>query len=226
MTPDRARCLETLARQILRIQRDHPVRVAIDGPDAAGKTTLADELAPLIERSGRPVTRASIDGFRRPRAERIARGHDSPEGYYRDSFDYPTLRAALLDPLGPGGSRRFRCRVFDYRTDAPVAAPTETAAPNSILIFDGGFLLRPELVGCWDFSVFVAVTFAEIQRRAVARDAGLFGSDEAAAHRYAVRYLPGQSLYFAEARPQETADLVLDNEDPGRPRLRAGGALG
>ena len=50
MTPERSRCLESLARQILRIERPHPIRVAIDGPDAAGKTTLADELAPMIER--------------------------------------------------------------------------------------------------------------------------------------------------------------------------------
>lgn len=74
MTPERTHCLETLARLILSVECPHPARVAIDGPDAAGKTILADELALLIERSGRPVIRASVDGFHRPRAERIARG--------------------------------------------------------------------------------------------------------------------------------------------------------
>ena len=99
MTPERSLCLGELAGLILRVERGHPVRVAIDGPDAAGKTILADELAPQIERSGRPVIRASIDGFHRPRAERLARGPESPEGYLHDSFDYPALRADLLDPL-------------------------------------------------------------------------------------------------------------------------------
>jgi hypothetical protein len=42
MTPERSRCLESLARLILRVERPHPVRVAVDGPDAAGKTILAD----------------------------------------------------------------------------------------------------------------------------------------------------------------------------------------
>ena len=65
MTPERSGCLETLVGLILRVDRPHPVRVAIDGPDAAGKTILADELVPLIERSGRPVVRASIDRFHR-----------------------------------------------------------------------------------------------------------------------------------------------------------------
>ncbi len=222
MTPERARCLELLARMILRVERPHPVRVAIDGPDAAGKTILADEIAPLIERSGRPVIRASVDGFHRPRAQRYARGTESPHGYFHDSFDYPTLRAALLDPLGPGGNLTFRRRIFDHRTDEPVAAPAESAPPNAVLVFDGVFLLRRELIDLWDFTVFVAVPFAETQRRAVARDAATLGGEEAARYRYAVRYVPGQRLYFAQARPQDKADAVVDNEDPDRPALRVG----
>lgn len=220
MTPERARCLEALARLILRVERPHPVRVAIDGPDAAGKTILADELAPLLERSGRPVVRASVDGFHRPRAERCARGPESAEGYYFDSFDYPALRAALLDPLGAGGDRRYRRRVFDFRTDEPAAAPTETAADNAILVLDGVFLMRRELIDLWDLSVFVAVPFAETQRRAVTRDQVLLGDEEAVRHRYAVRYVPGQQLYYGRAHPQEKADVVIDNVDPDHPSLR------
>ena len=220
MTPERSGCLETLVELILEVDRPHPVRVAIDGPDAAGKTILADELAPLIERSGRPVVRASVDGFHRPRQERIALGPESPEGYFRDSFDYPALRATLLDPLGPGGTREFWRLVFDFRTDRPVAAPMETAPANAILLFDGVFLLRPELVDLWDFSVFVAAPFAETRRRAAGRDLAPFGNRDELLHRHAVRYVPGQQLYFRLAQPLAKASAVLDNEDPGRPRLR------
>jgi uridine kinase len=210
---------------VLRVERPHPVRVAIDGPDAAGKTTLADELAPLIERSGRPAIRASIDDFHRPRRERIARGSESPAGYFHDSFDYTELRAALLDPLGPGGSREFRRRIFDVRTDEPVTAPVEVAPARAILVFDGVFLLRRELIDCWDFSVFLAVPFAETGRRAVARDLTLFGDEEEVLRRYAARYIPGQQLYFSQAHPLEKADAVVHNEDPDRPRLRLGSAF-
>ena len=58
------------------VSRPHssPLRVAIDGIDAAGKTTLADKLAPLIEAQGRPVIRASIDGFHRLRSLRYRLG--------------------------------------------------------------------------------------------------------------------------------------------------------
>lgn len=69
-----------------------PARVAIDGVDAAGKTTLADELAvPLPE-----ATRLSADDFLRPPEDRHRRGRESPEGYYQDSFDHARLRQAVL----------------------------------------------------------------------------------------------------------------------------------
>jgi uridine kinase len=202
------------------VDRPHPVRVAIDGPDAAGKTILADELAPLLAASGRAVIRASIDGFHRPRAERLARGPESPEGYYSDSFDYPALRRVLLEPLGPGGDRRIRRRVFDFRTDQPVECPLEAAPADAILLFDGVFLLHRELRDVWDFSVFVAAPFDETVRRAAARDGQLFGSEEAARRRYAARHVPGQRLYFELETPQDRADAIVDNTDPRRPRIR------
>ena len=57
----RAQLLEELAGAITRVELSHPTRVAIDGPDAAGKTTLAEELAPIVQSYRRPVIRASID---------------------------------------------------------------------------------------------------------------------------------------------------------------------
>ncbi len=224
MTPEREACLRRLANLILAVDRPHPVRVAIDGTDAAGKTILADELAPLVAVSGRAVVRASVDGFHRPRAQRLARGSESPEGYYHDSFDYPVLREVLLDPLGPAGDRTIRRRVFDVRADEAVDCPSEQVPVDAILLFDGVFLLRRELRDVWDFAVFVAVPFDETVRRAARRDLEALGSGEAVRHRYAVRYVPGQKLYFEAEGPERAADVVVENGDPGCPLLRRRGA--
>jgi hypothetical protein len=35
-----------------------------------------------------------------------------------------------------------------------------------------------------------------------------------------VRYVPGQQLYYGQAHPQEKTDVLVDNEDPDRARLR------
>src|SRR5579859_7005639 len=111
--------LSQLADTLVSLQRSHPLRVAIDGIDASGKSTLADQLVPVIEQRGRPVIRASIDGFHRPRNQRYQQGPDSPAGYYEDSFDYAALQSSLLHPLGPRGSRHFRRAIFDVRNDVP-----------------------------------------------------------------------------------------------------------
>jgi uridine kinase len=211
--------LARLAKIIVSIDHTHPLRVAIDGIDVAGKTTLADELASLVEQQGRPIIRASIDGFHRPRQERYQRGQDSAEGYFEDSFDYKALRDVLLQPIGPHGSRRYQRAVFDFHTDTPLPMRLEEAAPNAILLFDGVFLQRPELYDLWDYRIFARVDFEVALQRAMVRDQVLFGSSEPVKARYLQRYIPGQRLYLQAVHPQERADVVLENNDLMYPRL-------
>jgi uridine kinase len=128
----RAGVVTAVAVGIDAVTCSHPVRVAIDGPDAAGKTTLADELAVVLRARGREVIRASIDGFHRPRSQRHRQGPESPCGYYEDSFDQERLLAELLHPLGDAGSRLYRTRIFDYRADAPVRAEPMRASADAI----------------------------------------------------------------------------------------------
>ena len=66
-----------------------PGRVAVDGPDAAGKTTLADAVAALTG-----VARVRADDFLAPPSIRHA--EESPEWYYAHAFDLAALRAAVL----------------------------------------------------------------------------------------------------------------------------------
>ncbi|MBA3552378.1 MAG: hypothetical protein H0W27_05860 [Actinobacteria bacterium] len=88
-----------------------------------------------------------------------------------------------------------------------------------MLLFDGVFLLRPELNDSWDFRIFVWVDEEEILRRAAERDVTRFGSREAVLTRYRRRYLPAQGIYADAVRPREKADVVIDNSDPARPTV-------
>ena len=201
---------------------EHPVRVAIDGVDASGKTTLADRLVPLIEKQNRPVIRASIDGFHNPQKVRYQRGPDSPEGYYYDSFNYETLKRDLLIPLGPDGDRCCRLASYNLKDDVPAHGAWYKAPANAVLLFDGVFLLRPELVQYWDFSIFLDVEFDVSVPRAVQRD--IANSDQKWSAdilqmRYERRYVPGQKLYLRAARPQEQASIIMDNNDFQNPSI-------
>ncbi len=87
-----------------QLSPDARVIVAIDGPDAAGKTTLADTLAQQV---ARPALRVSIDDWHNPREVRLRRGDESPVGYYMDSFDYEASRVTFCtrSVREPAGSR-------------------------------------------------------------------------------------------------------------------------
>ena len=218
MTPARRAVLDRVARAVLALPPAGTVRVGIDGIDGAGKTTLADELRDRLASSGRPVIRASVDGFHHPKPVRYRRGRYSPEGFYRDSYDYAALHRLLLDPLGPGGPGRFRRAIFDVDADAAVDAPEECAAPGSILLLDGIFLHRPELRGVWDLSVFLRVEWTQNHRL---RGAPGAVDLEAPVTR---RYLDGQRLYFRECAPCECASIVVDNHDLDAPFVVERGA--
>jgi len=215
----RLEVLDRLAEIVAAVRRDHPTRVAIDGFDAAGKTTLADEVAALVAARCRQVIRVSLDDFHRPRNVRYRLGRDSPTGYYDDAFDRAELRASVLDPLGPEGDRVYRAAAFDLVADRPAPAPPRTAAPDAVLLVDGVFLQRQELDSCWDLTVWVDVPIEESIRRGVARDRALFATETEAQHHYVTRYAPGQRLYVEELDPAARADVVLDNADPAAPVL-------
>ncbi|WP_279358937.1 uridylate kinase [Methylobacterium indicum] len=224
---DRTDILGEVAERIERQRLGHPVRVAVDGRTASGKTTLANELAALLTERGRSVIRTSIDGFHRPRAERYARGRHSAEGYYHDARDLPAIVALLLAPLGPGGNRRYRTASFDLDADEPIAQEPAAADERAILIVDGTFLQRPELRDHWDVALFVRTSAETAQWRGLARDAGKLGGEAAARDLYAQRYRPAYALYEQIAGPEATCDAIIDNDDLARPQLhiRANGRL-
>ena len=213
---NRTDVLEQVSAIIAEMDLLHPVRVAIDGVDGAGKTTLADELVAPIKRHGLPVIRASVDSFHNPQAVRYFRGRASPEGYFRDSFNYDALIENLLEPLGPAGSWQYRAAAFDYKTDSPVISPLLRAPENAVLLLDGIFLLRPQLRAYWDLTIFLDVTFEVSTCRTARRDGKSSADPNAPENR---RYIEGQKIYLAECDPGTIADLVIDNNDIANPKL-------
>jgi uridine kinase len=92
-------------------------------------------------------------------------------------------------------------------------------ARDGLLVVDGVFLHHPDLRDLWDLTIFIAVDRGVALERALARDES---SMENASERYATRYLPGETRYLEEVDPELLADIVVDNTDLDRPRLRTG----
>jgi uridine kinase len=163
--------------------------VAVDG--GAGTASFADDLEAVFREAGHTAFRASIGDFHSSRAVREASGDESPESYYREAFDYRTLRRVLIDPFRMAGSTGFQTAAFDERRDAPTQSRWLTAQADAVLIIDGLFLNRPELRDLWNFSILL-------------EDPGV----------------PARVLepYFAETDARAQASAIVDIGDPDAPR--------
>ena len=197
-TPLKRDVLDSLADEFMHNYRKGRTFLAVDGIDGAGKQPFADALAERLARGGHAVFRASVDRFHKPRAERYARGVDSAEGYYYDSFDYELLRRVLIEPFRMGGSTGFVTEAFDVQRDAQIEMDWKTGPQDATLVVDGAFLNRPELRGIWNWSVWL-------------------DTDDEATDRSA-RYAGAEKLYLAEADPRQRASAIIDNTDPDHPR--------
>ncbi len=176
-------------------------RVAVDGMIGAGMVHFADELARELSGRGTPAVRASVDGFHTPARTRHRRGRDSPEGFYRDSFDYGRFIRLLLDPFGSDGSGNYVQQVYDVRREREVRRPPALAESGTVLVVDGIFLHRDELVRFWDYTVWLEMpSSAELGRRSI----------------------EGQRLYLHECGPRARAGMVIDNKEPRNPPIAIG----
>lgn len=211
--------LKHLAEAVHQVELPHPLRVAIDGVDAAGKTILANELANALKYTQRQIIRASVDDFHNPEHLRRHKGSLSPEGFYFNSYNYMAMINALLIPLGPDGNLQYRLSAFNYHLNQPANSPLKTAKSDAVLLMDGIFMLRPELLPYWDLTIYLDVSFNTVLERDVSRDAILFGSPQQAAERYHKRYIPGQQIYLREANPLDKADILVDNNKLDEPEF-------
>ncbi|MDX3660406.1 hypothetical protein PV646_24145 [Streptomyces sp. ID05-26A] len=215
MIASREQVLDRIADHL--VGQGRPLRVAVDGITASGKTTLARELTALVAARGRSAAHLSMDGFHNPRAVRHRLGRDSADGYYLDAYDFGAFSRLVLEPLGPGGDRRYRERIIDLRSDTPIDEPPVLAPDDLVLVVDGSFLQR-ELE--WDEVVFVDTPFAVARERGARRDAELLGGLEKAQRAFDQRYHAASQRYLAEVGPADRASVVVGNEDVARPVLR------
>ena len=224
-TPARQAVLRRVADRIVTqaVRSDRMAIVGVDGIDGAGKSTFADELAAVLRTRGVATDRASIDSFHLPRAQRWAAGRSSPLGFYRDSHDLAQLRDRLLTPVAQ--HRPYVPAVFDEPTDRRVDVRWHDPQAGGVLLFDGIFLHRPELVEAWDLSIWLD-GLDRVRNRRV--EIAMEGCPNDPALRFLHflrwwarfdRYVTGQRIYLDEVDPMARADLVIDNNDFARPAI-------
>jgi len=205
--------MKTLADSILGNVGPGRRIVAIDGVDGSGKTTFAANLVAQINE--RPVITVHVDDFLNPASIRHFQGRTSPQGFWEDTYNYESLINDVLVPLGFKGDGWYSPASYDVQRDKFLLAEAVRAPSAALILVEGMFLHRDELVAYWDCSVFLDVPFAETAARMAIRN----GSNADPEHPTMNRYVGGQRLYFEAAHPWERATYIVDNTDYSSPKV-------
>jgi hypothetical protein len=196
---------ERLADEVteLVMRRAGRVRLAVDGPPAAGPEALAERVGARLRALGRAAVVVLAADFLRPASVRLEYGREDPDEFLDGWLDVGGLRREVLDPAAPGGSGRVLPRLWDAAADRAYRE-TYTALPaDGVVVLAGPLLLNRGLP--LDVTVHMRMSPAALARRT---------AEEA---RWT---LPAYARYEKEHAPAETADLVVLTDHPNRPAVR------
>jgi hypothetical protein len=178
------------------------LRVAIDGPSAAGPDELAAALVDPLRAQGVPVLHVRAGDFLRPASLRFELGRTNPDSFYEAWVDEAGLRREVLDPAGPGGTGRVLPSLWDADTDRASRARYVDLPPGGVVLVSGPLLLGGGLP--FDVTVHLQVSPAALRRRTEPAQAWV---------------LPAFDRYAEEVVPASFADVVVRVDDPRHPAL-------
>jgi len=178
------------------------LRVALDGPHAAGPDALAETLREPLLAGGRAFAHIRAETFWRDASLRFEHGRHDVTAFRDDWIDVAALRREVLGPLGPGGSGEYLPTLRDPTTNRTTREPRRTAAPGSIVIVSGELLLGRDLP--FDVAIHLALGPAARARRTPEQWAWT---------------LPAFEDYDRDVDPVRIADVVVRLDDPRHPAI-------
>lgn len=174
---------------ILAIDRLPSGIIALDGPCASGKSTLAAQLGALFDM---PVFHTD-DFFLRPR-QRTARRLAEPGG----NFDRERFARQVVSPLLQG--RPVFYSVYDCGEEAvrePIIVP-----PSGRALVEGAYSHHPALAEAYSLRAFLKVAPQEQLRRLRERSPSLYD-------RFVSEWIPMENQYFQAFDIEGGSDVVL-----------------
>ena len=182
--------LPVLVRAAALPDKGAPLVIAVDGRAASGKTTLANQLAGIMNAGV-----VHMDDFFLPRELRTAARYREIGG----NVHYERFAAEVLPRLKKAGSftyRTFDCSILGYGKTAEVK-------DSGWRIVEGAYSLHPKFGDYADLKVFYDISPEEQKRRIVRRNG------EARYRVFRDRWIPLEENYIRNCGVVRRADLVI-----------------
>lgn len=164
--------------------------VAIDGRCAAGKTTMAFNLAKELS-----CNCIHMDDFFLQPKQRTPKRLEEPGG----NVDYERFLEEVLLPLNQKKSftfRPFECKTMDF--GEPILVE-----PNSITIIEGSYACHPQLIEYYDLRIFLSIDQAEQLKRIELRN-GM-----KAAQMFSQKWIPLEEKYIKAFQVPDQCDITF-----------------
>ena len=186
---------EELAALITSLAARAPLTiVAIEGPSGAGKSVLSRTLHGLLLGSQVVDLEFFYSGVGVDPPDGL-----SPEECYEQHVDWRALDAQVLRPLRRGEPGRYR--LYDWIAEK--RTEWVEVRPEGIVLVDGLYSMRPELMGVYDLTVYVDTPPVERSARRAQRP-----DNPVWVERWAI----GFDWYIDHMRVKERADVVVSGE--------------
>ena len=203
--------LEALTQRILELKEGRRILVAVAGPPASGKSTLAHKLSVGIREAGRSAAVVPMDGFHFDDA--ILKDHgDLDRKGAPWTFDVGGF-ATLVERLSTNADDVIYVPVFDRALELSRASGRAIPSTVEVLLVEGNYLLldEPEWTKAaqhYGLTVMLDVDLVTLEERLLDRWTGFGLSRDAAQTRAAENDLPNGTLVLTKSR---RADVYLSN---------------
>jgi uridine kinase len=200
-------CNRILELKEHRNLKERPFVVGIDGIDCSGKTTLAKKIKKALDAQNIDNQIIHLDDFHFPKIHRYKGGEKSWRNYFNRSHNIARIVDEILIPIVRRHNFKKKLKLLDLDSDTFSVTKTYQITKNTIVIFEGVFLFREELVKYIDLKIYIDISFERALKRVIKRDVPLYG--DLILLKYHEKYYPAQRYYIESVNPKKIADIII-----------------